>query len=518
MPAIFIKDYTWRQTSDFVIVYIPLVGHPKKIDLFLIDDYLKVSFPPFISEIFLWSNVIEASSKCTRTDEKAILHLRKAIAGVNWPRLEIENIDKEFKQQCRNSALERARILAEKMENERNEKRQKLHKAAVKAQIDINAETLSEITRLRDAHREEAMKEFEDFRRNAEMPILNDIEGQLQTNRKAYRPPLKGPKDPNGIAGPREVTDIKKIPREIRSNEIQCREIKEAKEKISSKEGREEEGSTIDEKTLESRTKEKICDNKKDDDSSEDSESDHEGNSGESTAWSSVVEGVGKSEMRRKKKGGKPGQRVVDVPSKGKSLERCNIFSEPTKAVPLPRKTATINVSFSERVFPTPARESSHLDEQEWLAKQAEARRKTGFVTDDLRPEEQDPQWLKDKGDDFFKVGNYLGAINAYTHGIKISDTMASLYVNRSAAQYALGNYYRCLEDCSKALELMEPKCEGNRQSRAKCHARRGAALCKLSAPQHGIPELEAALKLMPDNESIQRDLASAKRYFDIDD
>lgn len=61
----------------------------------------------------------------------------------------------------------------------------------------------------------------------------------------------------------------------------------------------------------------------------------------------------------------------------------------------------------------------------------------------------------------------------------------------------------------------MEPKCEGNRESRARCHARRGAALCKLSAPQHGIPELEAALKLDPHNESIKRDLHAVKQCFD---
>lgn len=69
-----------------------------------------------------------------------------------------------------------------------------------------------------------------------------------------------------------------------------------------------------------------------------------------------------------------------------------------------------------------------------------------------------------------------------------------------------------------QALELMEPKCESNRELRAQCHARRGAALCKLSSPQHGIPELKVALELAPDNETIKRDVLAAKQYFDIND
>lgn len=62
----------------------------------------------------------------------------------------------------------------------------------------------------------------------------------------------------------------------------------------------------------------------------------------------------------------------------------------------------------------------------------------------------------------------------------------------------------------------MVPKCEGNRESRARCHARLGAALCKLSAPQHGIPELEAAHKLVPDNDTIKHDLDKARSYFQL--
>lgn len=69
----------------------------------------------------------------------------------------------------------------------------------------------------------------------------------------------------------------------------------------------------------------------------------------------------------------------------------------------------------------------------------------TGFISEDLRPEERDPQWCKDKGDELFRHGNLIGAINAYTHGIKLSDKLPSLYSNRAAVHYAMGNFSRCV-------------------------------------------------------------------------
>lgn len=177
----------------------------------------------------------------------------------------------------------------------------------------------------------------------------------------------------------------------------------------------------------------------------------------------------------------------------------------------LPRKMSTIKISFSHREFKTPTRESRTEDEQEWLRKQTEARAIAGWAPDDLLPEERNPEYIKQKGNKFFQQQNYIGAVSAYSFGISLSPKYAALYVNRSAANFALGNYYRCVEDCSTALELLTPPVLDNLAARAKCFARRGAALCKLGVPSKGVVEFEAALKLMPGDESLKADLAEAR-------
>ncbi|XP_076685060.1 dynein axonemal assembly factor 4 [Andrena cerasifolii] len=509
MPAIVIKDYTWRQTSEFVILNVPLKGHPKKLDFFLIDDYMKVSFPPFILELFLWANVVENESNCVVSDREAILSLRKTDIDLKWPTLEVQSIDNELKREYRNRALERAQTVAEERAKIQSDKRQRLQKEAVNEQISITTATLNKIDAIRNSHRKEAMREFDDWRSKAELPFLPSIEGEIQENRKAYKQPLKWFKDTDDKLKSRLLTDDEILGGSASAKEHPPSELKELEHNVSeeSREVSTETKKVEEEKSFLASTDDSSC--------SEDSEADYK-----SKSRSFVTEMKG-DELRKfceKKKKARPGLASVRAAINGKLVKSNSIFEEPSKPVPLPREAGVINIKFSERKFPTPARESSHLEEQEWLQKQAEARRKIGFDADDLRPEERDPQWLKDKGDEFYKVGNYLGAISAYSYGVKISDKMASLYVNRSAAHYALGNYHKCMEDCSKALELMEPKCEGNRESRARCHARRGAALCKVSAPQHGIPELQAALELTPDNESIKRDLLTAKQYFGMKD
>lgn len=109
--------------------------------------------------------------------------------------------------------------------------------------------------------------------------------------------------------------------------------------------------------------------------------------------------------------------------------------------IQLPRQLRTLQIDFTPRQFPTPSRESKLQEENDWLSKQAAARRNCGFVSKDIRPEERNPQFLKAKGDGFLKNKNYFGAISAYSYGIQISPKFVDFYISRSEAHFSLGSY-----------------------------------------------------------------------------
>ncbi|XP_056641568.1 dynein axonemal assembly factor 4-like [Diorhabda sublineata] len=202
------------------------------------------------------------------------------------------------------------------------------------------------------------------------------------------------------------------------------------------------------------------------------------------------------------------------VTRKLKSSNRPKISSDsPPTQIPKTRTSATTKIDFTPRQFPTPCRESKLEEEHEYLIKQAEARRSTGFVGEDIRPEERNPHFVKAKGDDFLKRKNYLGAISAYTYGIGLSKNFVDFYISRSEAHMAVGNFWRVIEDCSAALELLTPICEANLHERAVCIGRRGQALCRYGKRRQGIEELKYSLRLI-DSEGFRRALDEEQRKY----
>ncbi|KAM9816499.1 dynein assembly factor 4, axonemal [Syngnathus typhle] len=177
--------------------------------------------------------------------------------------------------------------------------------------------------------------------------------------------------------------------------------------------------------------------------------------------------------------------------------------------LPAPRVSGNIQVSFTPRVFPTALRESRVEEEEEWLKKQAEARRVINAdieELEDLREEERNPDWLKEKGNKCFAAGNYLSALNAYNLAIRLNRKIPALYSNRAACHLKLRNFHKAIEDSSQALELLTPAVCANAAARARAHVRRGSAFCQLQLYAEGLQEYQTALRIEPNNESLQAD------------
>lgn len=150
MPVL-VKDYTWRQTENVVVIRVPLKGvHHSRVDIFSSDSYIKVCFigllcntctittslysvqncslatfliffwqahfHPFLFEVFLFSSVKESDSKCTLSDGEIIFELQK-VERVIWNNLEA-NMSKLEQREMRKKIIERAQENA-KAEQER---------------------------------------------------------------------------------------------------------------------------------------------------------------------------------------------------------------------------------------------------------------------------------------------------------------------------------------------------------------------------------------------------------------
>ncbi|XP_074862414.1 dynein axonemal assembly factor 4 isoform X2 [Carettochelys insculpta] len=197
-----------------------------------------------------------------------------------------------------------------------------------------------------------------------------------------------------------------------------------------------------------------------------------------------------------------------------------NIFSEKLKeeCFPAPRSAGTIEISFTPRVFPTALRESRVAEEEEWLHKQAEARRAMSAnfsELKDLNEEEKNPDWLKDKGNKMFATGNYLAAVNAYNLAILLNNNIPALYLNRAACHLKLRNLHKTIEDSSKALELLIPPVPDNADARMKAYVRRGTAFCELELYVEGLQDYKAALKIDPTSKTLEQDAEKIQHIID---
>ena len=161
-----------------------------------------------------------------------------------------------------------------------------------------------------------------------------------------------------------------------------------------------------------------------------------------------------------------------------------------------PIRKGEFEFKMSDRVFPTAARESLLADETEWLAKQASYRERIEIDNPDLRENEKDPVWLKNKGNNLLKTENYRSALHAYDMALKITPKDPNLYLNRALGFMKINNLHKCVDDCQMAIELLTPAVEDNRVQRAKAFTRRGVAFSGLGVFKRAVDDMKHAYDL----------------------
>ncbi|XP_041651989.1 dynein assembly factor 4, axonemal [Cheilinus undulatus] len=402
MPLL-VTDYSWTQTETMVYISVPLKGATlSKVDIFSTDEYIKVHYPPYLFEAFLFEPVDEGRSTAKVGNGAAVISLPKKTHKV-WEDLMIVTDNKETKKEIRERALLKYQQKLSSESKSKAEQKNAEKKYTLQTMMTLEKEERESIEKMKEMEREKTTAELAAWQLRQKQKLEEEEEARLKLQNQRE----------NQNKGPA----------------------------VTNKQGK---GCSSRGKAKQNPTDKKMGNSKK---------------------------------------------KQVDLPA--------------------PRSAGNIQVRFTPRVFPTALRESRQQEEEEWLQRQAEARRAVNADVEelkDLKEEQRNPAWLKEKGDKCFAAGDYLGAVNAYSLAIRLNRKISALYSNRAACHLKLRNLHKAIEDSSQALDLLSPPVAANAAARARAHVRRGSAFCQLQLYTEGLQDYQAALMINPHNETLQAD------------
>uniref|UniRef100_A0A3Q3BGG2 Dynein axonemal assembly factor 4 n=1 Tax=Kryptolebias marmoratus TaxID=37003 RepID=A0A3Q3BGG2_KRYMA len=108
-----VTDFTWTQTDSEVHIRVPLKGAKTgNVDVVSTDDYLKVHFPPYLFEAFLFQPVDDERSSAKIGNGVAVFSLPKRTEGL-WERL-VLNSGRKFQKLSAESKQKAEKQEAEK--------------------------------------------------------------------------------------------------------------------------------------------------------------------------------------------------------------------------------------------------------------------------------------------------------------------------------------------------------------------------------------------------------------------
>lgn len=456
-------QYAWKDKKDTVKVLIPTKGvSPSKIDIYVTSSTLKVNMSPYLVDIVLAHPIDPMKHKASVINGVLNITLIKQTVG-EWKELELSD---EMASEVRKDAEEKQSLLEQEMQEKRRDKKIELERFALRKQMSLDEADRSRMDTVKADEKREA--EAEVYATFAKMEAAK----VAQSNGK--------PNVPSAV----KSVQFKD------SSDTTVSSMAPGKAPSSSKD------IFTDDDCVVVDIDDFIA--------SDDVEIDEDSDNGAPTT--------------------KAAPSITDIDADDYAYVQ--VEDDEVKFVPAPRTAgvsscsdAKVQIQFSTRVFPTPLRESKIAEEEDWVAKNRKHLKKHGVLgkavpkgkTGDIS--EEDPIWLKAKGDDFFRSGDFRSAVNAYSAAIDIDDEAIACYSNRSACYLKLNMSVDCVEDCSTALQLLLVEATANAalastdtalalpsngavhaRQRSKLLIRRAAAYCQMGKFTSSVEDYQTAL------------------------
>ncbi|EJK68431.1 hypothetical protein THAOC_10385 [Thalassiosira oceanica] len=140
-----------------------------------------------------------------------------------------------------------------------------------------------------------------------------------------------------------------------------------------------------------------------------------------------------------------------DQPDDNAARQANDAKSRHDRAPPV-RPSATITFRNTPRLFKTPSRESTVVQENQFILKNR-ANLNSNALLNGSDIGDADPAWLAKKGDEFCHACDFGSAINAYSAALSIdSSPKPHVLASRAKCFLSLREGSDCIEDCLKAL------------------------------------------------------------------
>lgn len=400
-------EYRWNETNDSLRIEIPLKGvSPKKVDIFVSTSVLKINYSPYLVEIFLLKEVDAVKHKATVKDGVLTITLMKKIPE-HWGTLEIslEEYERDQKKEHllkkKQEALEQRTALEQKLAAEVTDRKITEERHAVKQQMALDEEFRNRLDQLKA-----------DEKKAAEEEVYRTFAALQQNNQNFAGPSTTTTDD----SPPTKTASTKQHSTLIKDKEVSKRLIHEdvLLESYDMIDDLEEDEALSPQKHQKSPPSNTSADEKQSHrDVSEPNEDDLE-----------------------------------EEEEEEKEREVIETEADDIKYIPPPRhqtldtnaESSKVKINFTPRLFPTPMRESKAAEEEDWIAKNRRHLKRHGVLGKGLNKKgattadvsEEDPVWLKAKGDDFFRNGDIRSALNAYSAAIDAYDVDFTLFTTTS--------------------------------------------------------------------------------------